>query len=66
MMTVFITLSLIFGCALVVLLGIILIISCFRILAEIIEDFCYDYPSDLEYFDEDGNIKKKEDNNDGI
>lgn len=66
MMNVFITLSLIFGCALVVLLGIILIISCFRILAEIIEDFCYDYPSDLEYFDEDGNIKKKEDNNDGI
>lgn len=66
MMKVFITLSLIFGCALVVLLGMILIISCFRILAEIIEDFCYDYPVDLEYFDEDGNIKKKEDNNDGI
>lgn len=61
MMNVFITLSLIFGCALVVLLGLILIISCFRILAEIIEDFCYDYPADLEYFDEDGNIKKKED-----
>lgn len=39
------------------LLGVILILGLFKILAQLIEDFCYDYPADVEYFDEDGNFK---------
>lgn len=62
---VFLNFCILIAFPLVLILGLILLITGFNTLAGIIEEFCSDYPSDLEYFDEDG-IINKEDKKDGI
>lgn len=53
MANAFLNLCIFIAFPLVLILGCILLISGFSTLCILIEDFCSDYPSDLEYFDED-------------
>lgn len=51
---------------LVLILGCILLISGFSTLCKLIEDFCSDYPNDLEYFDEDYYNKINKEDKDNV
>ena len=59
--TAFLNFCIFIAFPLVLIIGCILLISGFSTLFKLIEEYCSDYPNDLEYFDEDDIILNKED-----